>query len=249
MKKSIPTFLTIFLASLVSAGPVEGVGQLLGGLGEVIILVIGFISNTILDIDAIDEFLFAKILLFTIILLVVYTVIKKNSILGDKAPIHWIVSSSIAILSTKFLPDNLIQAILLQYSALGIALTIFLPWTIFFFFIHQSGTGPFGRRIGWVVFAAAFFAMWMFRDGLGEANWIYGIGIAFIIASLIFDKRIHKYFSFADFRKYKEKNKEKTKRNLMRDLKKLGGDLSDGIIDHKTYTKEAGEIQEAINKL
>lgn len=201
MKKSIPALLTIFLSSLVSAGPVEGVEQLLRGLGQVIVLILEFVVEPILNISSVDEILFAKILLFTITLLVVYTIIKKNPILGDNKAILWIVSSSIAILSIRFIPDNFIQAILLQYSTLGVALTVFLPMIIYFFFIQQSGIGPFGRRIGWVVFAGVFFAMWSFMGGdLGEANWIYGIGALFILLSIIFDSSIHKYFGMSAIR-------------------------------------------------
>ncbi len=201
MKKSIPTLLTIFLTSLVSAGPVEGVQQLLSGLGEIIIILIQFISDTILDINSFDEFLFAKILLFTIILLIVNTVIKDSKMLGGNKAIHWTVSVSVGILSIRFIPDNFVQAILLQYSALGIALTIFLPFIIFFLFAHKGELGPYGRKFGWMFYAAVFASMWIFRsDDLGEANWIYGIGLLLIMIARMFDKKIHSLFTLAGLR-------------------------------------------------
>jgi len=226
MKKEggIFAFLTIMFSSLVSAGPVEGFQQLLGGLGNLIIVLIQFINNTILNINSFDEFLFAKILLFTLVLIIVYTVIKQNQILGGegKKPIVWIISVSVSILSIRYLSDEFIQAIMLQYGALAIGITVFLPLAIYFFFLHQSGIGPFGRRAGWIVFATAFFALWSFRyEDIGSANVIYWIGIGFVLISLLFDKTIHSYLGFSSIRKVMSKRKIERRAKAQKDLEDL----------------------------
>ena len=240
MKKSIPALLAVFLSSLVSAGPVEGVEQLLIGLGEIIILLIQFISDTIFNINSFDEFLFAKILLFTIILLIVYTVIKKNPILGDNKAIHWIISISISVLSIRFIPDNFIQAILLQYSTLGVGLTIFLPFAIFFFFVHQSGFGPFGRKVGWAIYGSSFISMWAFvYKDIGDASYLYGIGIALIFISFIFDKYIHAQFGLSEWRNVKETIKDDARVRAMKNLKDLEDAYNEGYYSgHETYYKK-----------
>ena len=222
-KVNILSLLTIFLSSLVTAGPVEGLEQLSKGLIEVITILIRFVSDAILNINSFDELLFAKILLFTIIILVVYTVIKENTIFGGKKnkPIQWIISSAVSILAIRYLPDNFVQAILLQYGTFAIAITVFLPLMIYFFFIHQSNIGQFGRRAGWMLFAIIFFMMWSFRDDLGNANWIYWIGTLFIIMALLFDKSIHRYFGFSPIRKAETKAKLKIRVNAQRNLKEL----------------------------
>ncbi len=222
MKKSIPALLTILLSSLVNAGPIEGVQQLLGGLGEVIVLIISFISDTILDINSFDEFLFAKLLLFTIILLIVYTVISKNHILGDNKSINWIVTSAISILSIRFIPDEFIKAILLQYSTLGAGITIFLPLALFLFFIHQSGFGPWGRKLGWIIYASSFVSMWAFvYKDIGDASYLYGIGLILISMSFFFDRYIHAQFGLSEYRKIKTKIKDDARVKAMDDLVKL----------------------------
>ena len=208
--EGVLAFLTIVFSSLVTAGPVQGVEQLTEGLREVIVIIIRFMGDTILDINSFDEFLFAKLLLFTLVLIITYTVIKQNIIFGGNKnkPIQWIISSAVSILAIRYLPDNFIQAILLQYGALAVGITVFLPLMIYFFFIHQSGIGPFGRRAGWIVFAISFFALWSFRyDDLGNANWIYWIAIGFIIVSIIFDKSIHSYFGLSSIRKIRTERK------------------------------------------
>jgi hypothetical protein len=249
MKKSIPTFLTIFLTSLVSAGPVEGVGQLLGGLGEVIVIIIQFLSDMMLDIDSFDEFLFAKILLFMIILLVVYTVVKNSSMLGSSQPIRWIVSSAIAILSVRFLPDNFVRAILLQYSTLGVALTIFLPFGIFFLFVHQSGFGPFGRKVGWAIYASSFIAMWAFvYNDIGNASYLYGIGITLILISFLFDKYIHAQFGLSHWRKARADIKDDARVKALTKLKHLEEDYAAKYYTEKQYNEKKRHLEKIVKK-
>ena len=251
MKKSIPTFLTIFMASIVSAGPVEGVEQLLRGLGQVIFLIIKFLSDTILDINSVDEFLFAKILLFTITLLVVYTVIKKNPILGDNNLIHWIISVSISILSIRFIPDEFIQAILLQYSTLGVGLTIFLPFAIFFFFVHQSGFGPMGRKMGWAVYGSSFIAMWAFAyNDIGQAGYLYGIAITLIMISFLFDKYIHAQFGLSEWKEVRSNIKDTARVKALHDFRELEEAEAAGYYSgHKAaYEKRKKHLEKIIKK-
>lgn len=244
-KTSILSLLVIFFSSLVTAGPVQGVEQLTNGLKEVIIILIQFISDTILNINSFDELLFAKILLFSIILLVVYTVIKENTIFGGRKnkPIQWIISSAVSILAIRYLPDNFVEAILLQYSTLAIAITIFLPLMVYFFFIHQSDIGPFGRRAGWILYAIVFFTMWSFKDDLGNANWIYWAGTLFIIISILFDKSIHRYFGFSSIRKAEKTGKIQRRAEAQKKLEELRE-------DRRLYSdKEYDKLEEHLKKI
>ncbi|MEA3248201.1 MAG: hypothetical protein U9Q73_00685 [Nanoarchaeota archaeon] len=220
----ILAFLIILFSSLVTAGPVQGVEQLTDGFREAIVVLIRFIGDTILSINSFDEFLFAKLLLFTLVLIITYTVIKQNTIFGgeNNKPIQWIISSAVSILAIRYLPDNFVQAIMLQYGTLAVGVTVFLPLTIYFFFIHQSGIGPFGRRTGWVVFAASFFALWSFRyEDLGSANWIYWIAIGFVIISMIFDKSIHSELGLSSIRKIRTERKVERRVEAQKKLDEL----------------------------
>jgi hypothetical protein len=255
MKKSsgIFTFLTIFLTSLVSAGPVQGVDQLLTGLKDVIYTIISFISETIFEINSFDEFLFAKLLLFVIVLLVTYTVIKKTTIFGGtkNKPIQWIISSAIAILAVRFLPDEFVQAILLQYGTLAVGITTFLPMMIFFFFIHQSIDTPTGRRMGWIVYLASFFAIWSFRyTELGTANWIYWITLVFVGASLLFDKKIHGYFGLSSIRKMMETSKHERKVAAQKKLKEMEKDHAEGYYEGNEglYLRQKAQLEKVIKE-
>ena len=254
MKRSaLITFLTIILSPLTTAGPIEGLQQLTEGLRETIKILIRFISEAVLEINAFDEYLFAKLILFTIILLVTYTVIKQNHIFGgtkNKA-IQWIISIAVSLLAIRYLPNTFVEAILLQYGALAVGLTVFLPLVIYFFFLHQSGIGPFGRRAGWLVFAASFFALWSFRhEDLGEANWIYWIAIGFVLISMIFDKKIHEYFGLSSIRKIRKGISEDNRLEALRRLKTLEEDFTNGyyVGKQREYDKKKEHLKEVIRK-
>ncbi len=253
--KKVPVvfaFLIVAFSGFVSAGPVEGLRQLTDGLRGVIVVLIQFISGTIFDINSFNEFLFAKILLFSMILLIVYTVIKKNSIFGGigNKPIQWIISASVSILAIRYLSDDFIRAILLQYGALAVGLTVFLPWAIYFFFLHQSGIGPFGRRLGWIVFATAFFALWSFRhNDIGNASSIYWVAIGFVAVSMMFDKSIHKYFGMSGFRKIHGRINKRIEWDIEDRIAKLGTMLKDGIIKPDDYRIEISDLKKRLNEL
>lgn len=256
MKKSqLPHYLlpiTYFLGltPLVRAGPIQGVYQLTDGLREVIRILIQFISETILQIDSFDEFLFAKLLLFTLILLVVYTVISKNTLFGGRknGPIQWIISSAVAILSIRYLPNEFIQAILLQYGAFAVGITVFLPLIIYFTFIHQSGVGPFGRKIAWLVYIIGFFALWSIRwKDMGSANWIYWIAIGFIIIAMIFDKSIHEYMGWIPIRKIEKQNKARIRAGAIKRKKELMEDRENWD-DEKEWEREMETVNKTIKE-
>jgi len=148
-KATLLAFLTLTLSSLVSAGPVEGARQLFEGLRELIIIIIQFTIDTILDINSFDEFLFAKIILFIIIFLVVYVAIDKNDLFGSNKAIAKIITTSISILTVRFIPEELVGVLFLQYGILGSALGMAIPFFLILFFLHQSEWGPIGRKMGW----------------------------------------------------------------------------------------------------
>jgi hypothetical protein len=253
MKKiaGVFAFLILTLISLVSAGPVEGVRQLLDGLRSIIYLVMRFLFDISGDLGIYDEYIFARIILLIIIFIIVYTVLKESLLknyANDKGkPVIYIISVAISILSIRYLPDNLIEAILLPYKALGVGLSVFLPLAIFFFFIHNSGMGYLGRRIGWIIFGTSFIALWWSRyDYIESANWIYWAGIGFIIIEFLFDRRIHSYFDMHGFKKTQERISRRTIWELEDQLETARERLKKGQIDSKTFKEESDKIYDAI---
>ena len=143
------------------------------------------------------EFLFAKVLLFFMLIIIINAVLKKAEFFKDSKGTVQIISIVIPILSIRFLEDNqLINGILLPYGALGLGIMTILPLLIFFFFIHTTNMAGFGRRICWIFFIIIFLVLWNSRyDSIGElGNRIYGWTTVFVIAAFLFDRNVHNYF-------------------------------------------------------
>ncbi|MCR4284628.1 MAG: hypothetical protein NUV97_01125 [archaeon] len=206
-KKMLTSLVTLFSFSLVSAADVSGeiqkVGVLLGWIGELVGVLLKFIS-LVLFTPPYDnqELIYTKLLFFFLTFIVIYFILNKNKILSDKKGLNFIIGLAISILAVRYLPDELIQGIRIPYGALSVAILVFLPLAIFFFFLHNSNNfQTFGRRAGWVIFAAAFIALWYYDSSkIGITNIIYWIGLGFVILSFIFDNAIHKWFGLADYR-------------------------------------------------
>lgn len=196
--------LILFSTTFVSAvGPIDGLRDLLGWIGEIIVILLEFLAPILGD-NSLDEFLFAKILLFIIVFLITYTVLKKNHLFGKKNDFAIkIIAVAIGILSIRFLEDEFIQIILLPYGALGVALTIFIPFLIYFLFLYQSGFGSYARKAGWILFGLVFLAFWIFRQGelSGLSSSFYIAGLTAIGLACVFDRYIKRAFFRAQLRK------------------------------------------------
>lgn len=243
---------SIFLTTLVSAqsGPIEGLSTLLDWVIDIINIFIIFVSDLIFNINSFDEFLFAKIILFLLVYIILYTVLKKNEFISGDRKINIIIALAISILSIRFIPDDgFIVGILLPYTALGIALTTFIPFLLFFFFVHQSGIGTFGRRMAWVLFGVSFFTIWAMRaDVMGDANYIYWLGLAFVILSLLFDKTIHTYFGYHELKKNREIGRSNRRVEATKKLSELEEDSGKGFYEgHRgEYTRKKAHYERVL---
>jgi len=160
--------------------------------------------------DSMDEFLFAKVLLFFLLFSVIFMTLKKIKIFTHNQVIISVVAIIVSILAVRFLKENeLVNAILLPYGSLGAAISIYLPLLIFFFFVHTSVESGFGRKAGWFIYGLVFLVFWMSREynDMGVANWLYGLGFGFAVISLFFDSSIHKYFEMGKFNEAKRLGK------------------------------------------
>lgn len=193
------------------------------------------------------EFLFAKILLFFLLFAIIFMVLKRISLFEDNLAVHSIVSLIVSILAVRYIKENeLVNAILLPYGSLGVAISIFLPLLIYFFFLHSSEMGGFGRRAGWLIYGIVFLVLWGSRpyDSLGVANWIYLIGIGFVLISLIFDKSVHQYFEMGKYNKPRRLLIERQiieLQNAVNDARKVGR--------HQTADKLEREIKKLTKRL
>ena len=156
-----------------------------------------------------DQHLFARILLLILVYVVSFLALKKAPFFKDQKAIPVIVSLIISILGVRFLSESsLIDFILLPYGTVFIAISVFLPFFIYFFFIESvvKGSGL-GRRLAWILFAAIFLGLWFTRqeelDSTGQ--FIYILGIIFVAIAILFDGKIHEYLELFEGKRQRKK--------------------------------------------
>lgn len=190
--------------------------------------------------------LFAKVLFFVIILAVVWKAMEKIPFFSDQDWVLWLVSISVAILSTRFLGNSLVPTMLLPYSALGVTLSAAIPFVVYFLLINvglEDDKYKSIRRTAWIFFGVIFIGLW-FTYGLNKEvnfSWIYpATAVGAVIMALI-DGTIHGFFTKIKNEEFASKHKKDRIRHLQKHLKELLELKNDDIITQQEYDKERKE--------
>lgn len=142
-----------------------------------------------------DGDLFVRSLLLILVFGVVWAVLKRIALFSDKEWLAGVLSAIVAILSMRVVGDSkVLEAILLPYSTLGVAITAGIPFFIYFILVESRPSQIF-RRIAWVFFAVVFIGLYYARLAqlgglLSFATWIYGGTAAVAIGMAVFDGTI-----------------------------------------------------------
>lgn len=191
--------LFVLLVSLASAAssPVEQLKSLITGSSNVLTTFAEAVlgpgpTGTIGDTSV--SYLFARVLFLIIVFVVVWAVIGKIPLFSEQPWIRYVLAGAVGILSTRFLLESdWVGTILLPYSAFGIAVTAFLPFVLWFFFVENGIKSSLMRKLAWIFAGLVFVMLWYTRIGeIANAGYIY---IPFAILSLLawwFDKPIQR---------------------------------------------------------
>ncbi len=149
------------------------------------------------------DYFFQRVLLLILLYSIVYLVMRRMELFRRNRAVLIIVSSIVAVLGARYMSElNIIEAAMLPYGVLGISMTVFLPFLIYFFFVYDSVPGTTGRRLAWMLFALIFFALWMSRASkIGETGWVYAAGIILAGVCILFDPTIKRYFGLHELRR------------------------------------------------
>lgn len=193
----------------------------------------GPIFGGLFGVDAYDEFLFAKILLFFIVLFFVKLGVASIPRLKDQKGIVWVIAVIISVLAIRFLSDSqIVLAVLIPYSTLGILIATIVPFLVFFFFVHGNITSGVGRRLAWMFYLIVLFGIWVnvASDLNALGNYIYVAVFLIALILLIFDRKVREYFALA---KVKEARKNIDADNIAEAYKKY--------ISHMNMYRETGD--------
>ncbi len=199
--------------------------------------------------------LFERFLLFLIIFGISFIVLRETPLFNDakNRNVLIVISLAVPLLAVRYISLEWLNTVIVSYRVFGIAVTSFIPFLIYFFFLIQVARDhPAIRKIGWILFACIYFALYSTAES-SEYSQVY-MWTAFVaVAFFLLDGTIQNYM-----------NKQKLKHNLNKqfltrqlELEKRRKDLvSAGAIDPrsqyhyelKDVDKELKEISALINK-
>jgi len=199
------------------------------------------VFEIILGVSSTNEFFLTKILLLFLLYIVIRSILGKSEIFGEDFRINSIIALLVSIIAIRYLANiDVIEAIILPYGTLGVAILGLIPGIIFFYFLYNSKIAGGGRKLAWIIFGVIFLALWWVRASeIGETgNIIYtGVAIAIIVV-ILFDKSIKAYFMGMDMKEF-EKN---VKNSQIVDLQRRYQEIKD--LD----TKEASKLRKKLRK-
>ncbi len=170
--------------------------------------------------DALSSFTesdgFAKFLIFILVTLIIYGI--SDSFMEGKSVLRFGVSLIIGILSTFYLANTEVRSILLSYGALGITLSLIIPFVIIVIMgrkLYIDGKISFASKVLWLGFGIILIMRWW----TAPTNEIgaFGIIIYPVIAlatliMLIWDRRLYAFFMKEETAGKIEKFRDKARR-------------------------------------
>ncbi|MBX4196238.1 hypothetical protein KW805_01480 [Candidatus Pacearchaeota archaeon] len=138
--------------------------------------------------------LFEKLLIFVLLLSVIQLVLGRIPTFDKQKGVRWVVAVVVSLIGVRYLDFEWINTIVLQYQVLAVAITAFLPFVIYFFFLH-SVLGEYGsvRKIGWILFIMVYFGLWNTADSSAHSD-IYFWTMLVALLFLLFDGTIRRYW-------------------------------------------------------
>lgn len=125
------------------------------------------------------QIFFAKLLFFMLLVGLVNYALSQIPSFAKKS---WWISAIISILAIRWVNADWIEAIVMPYSALGIALTAFFPFVIYFFLVEKGlGGNTVMRKLAWVFAAVVFIGMFFYRNAASTTTTTKVFG--FVISS------------------------------------------------------------------
>lgn len=195
------------------------------------------------------EILFAKILIFIVILSLVWFALKQFPFIEGNKFIVSIVSVVVSLLSIRWMSSDWVSTIVLPYTALGVALASILPLIAYFFFVEKGlANSKTMRRIAWIFAAVVFVGLYITRaDSVSEFAFIYLVTAAACLLFFLIDGTIQKWLVTIALEK--ATSNAPLVIELRRRLQQAGVDLGNGIITSVEHDKIIKDLRKKIVQL
>lgn len=253
----LSVFLVAFGMNFVSASapPVEFLNGFIEGAFDVIKPILLLITG---DTSAGAEFFLAKIMFLIIVFSIIWKSLDKITFFAESSWVHILLTSAVSILSIRWFGDaEIVRAVLLPYSAIGIAISAGIPFVLFFMMTEfNNESNKVWRKISWVFFSLIFIALWITRYGestvggpVGSFSFIYLVTAMLGMIVYFTDSHIQKLRHKTKLEKTKTKLHEKLRRSLKREMNKLAHDYHEDIIDKNEYEREMKILETKLNSI
>lgn len=203
----------------------------------------------------VKDILSPQILFGILIFLVIFAIISKISLFGGSG-VKTITSVVIAILAAGFIDVQWIYPLLNQYTAMGITITLLLPFALIFYFIKE--VAPHNRlihHIVWGTFAVIVFVNasmnWAaIPDGQQKlSQFLYFLLMLASVFMFIFGNKIYDYMFKEELKDAIDQYKDANKVQIEAAINKLEESKTYLTVGSSGYDKKMKDIDKKIKGL
>ncbi len=187
----------------------------------------------------------ARVLIFLVLAIVIYR--PCLNIVGAKNK-KWgvILASVISVMAVRFLDANMVKGMLLPYNALGVVLSMLIPFVIleYFFLTQDAGLSKTFRSTGYILMAAIFTGMWLFRwSEIGDMAYYYLGATTIVLFAWAFDGTFTRWMVLNRLDSQRARNAYVHGARLNKEIKELQEALSASLANDDRAGAKAIEKQ------
>lgn len=194
------------------------------------------------------EYFFAKVLFLIILFGIFYSSLGEVDFFGKNKFWLFFISTGLSILIMQLIGDSeILNTILLPYTAMGIAILAGGSFMIYFWLVEKglSKKPAIYRRIAWVFFAVIFIALYFYRRDIALSI-IYPLSALLSLLMAWFDGTLNKFMLGVEGSKAKTEINRGHISSLRQSLSDLAEQLKSGAIDIGMYKYESKLINDKI---
>lgn len=245
---------SLVIGSVSALSVTEALSQIGNSVKNILEPVIKFLIGGGTNETLTGELLFTRVLLFILMLGIIWNALDRVPFFKKQRAVLNITTFVVSLLAIRGMASSeIIENILLPYTALGIALSAGIPFVIYFITVNLNFNDEdqsIFRRIAWALFAVIFMGLYFMRfEKLGDFAYIYPVTalIAFVMA--IMDGSISRFFRKHEVKKLKNLFKHEQVLGIRRRIRNLKEDIAEGDGNPETIKKLIDHLEDKIKSL
>ncbi len=142
-----------------------------------------------------------KVLFFFLVFLIISAILPLIPLFGKgndgqprNSPTKILVSVTVTILSTMFIPTDLLASMVNPYTAMGAVILSVLPIILMFMFIHSTIRSRLFKQAAWWVYGFVLLGLTINSSLDPTTNkwivWIYGLAMLVVIGMILWGQKI-----------------------------------------------------------